>query len=130
LQQFLGRKVDYQKGSQHITTPWNATKRGISGDCSLIVLFTSNYQLEKPCTDALQRLEMFHNLQPMDMTAVDGKDRRDFAYSYMRQCIQDHFSADVNPVLELDIPFGEGDTRPLVCHIRKLVFYMCALLKD
>jgi hypothetical protein len=52
LQQFLGRKVDYQKGSQHITTPWNATKRGISSNCSLIVLFTSNYQLEKPCTDA------------------------------------------------------------------------------
>lgn len=104
---------------------------GISGDASLIVLFTSNYKLEQPCQDALQRLEMFENLKIIEMTAVDGDDRRDFAHSYMNQCVQDRFS-DYAPscAIDLMIPFGTGDTRPLVRHLRMLAFYVCALVAD
>ncbi len=107
------------------------TNAGISGDASLITLFTSNYELEQPCLDALSRLEMFSNLLCTEMKPVSGIDRRDFAHAYIRQYVQDHF-ADLAPQckVELQIPLGDGDTRPLVRHLRMLAFYLCSLVAD
>jgi hypothetical protein len=64
------------------------------------------------------------------MMAVDGKHRSDFAHSYKNQCIQDRLAEKVSPVLELNFPLGEGNTRPLVHNIRMLAFFICALLGD
>jgi hypothetical protein len=77
---------------------------------------------------ALCNLEMFQNLRLLYMTAVDGDDRKDFAIKYITQCICDRFveyHAEVS--LCLAVPLGEGDTRPLVRHLRMLSFYVCAL---
>lgn len=67
----------------------------------------------------------------MEMTAVSGDDRRDFARAYVQQCVQDRY-ANLAPEcsVELDIPVGEGDTRPLVRHLRLLAFYICSLVTD
>lgn len=125
-QRFSGRNGDYKDGSK---VPRNSAKRGISGDATLVVLFTSNYTLEEECQTALSRLSMFQNLTKIEMTAVSGADRKDFAYSYVQQMCQDRFS-EVNGghaiELDLQIPFGTGDTRPLVRHLRMLAFYICA----
>jgi hypothetical protein len=109
----------------------HAARVGISGDATLITLFTSNYELEKPCEDALRRLQMFANLKCMEIKAVSGDDRREFAHAYIQQCVQDRF-ADLAPecTVELEIPVGDGDTRPLVRHLRMLAFYLCSLVAD
>mmetsp|Transcript_7644 Transcript_7644/g.11115 ORF Transcript_7644/g.11115 Transcript_7644/m.11115 type:complete len:851 (-) Transcript_7644:515-3067(-) len=128
-QRFAGRTGIYRN---EVKAPRNAAKRGISGDASVVVLFTSNYELEKPCMDALKRLEMFQNLMCVRTTAVSGDDRVDFAKTYITQCIQDNF-ADVKPLCEIDLksyPVGSGDTRPLVRHLRMLAFYICFLAKN
>ena len=74
---------------------------------------------------------MFSNLKCIEMSAVSGEDRRDFAHAYMKQCVQDRF-ADMAPGchVELVMPVGDGDTRPLVRHLRMLSFYLCALVAD
>jgi hypothetical protein len=127
-QRFSGRNGDFKEGA---AAPRNSDKRGISGDATIISLFTSNYELEQPCCEALEKLDMFSNLETVHMTAVSGLDRKEFAHAYIRQCIKDRFN-DIDPAfkLELDIPMGEGDTRPLVRHLRMLSFYLCALVVD
>ena len=102
---------------------------GISGDSTIITIFTSNYDLDQPCLEALQRLEMFQNLRIVQMTSVGGKDRALFAKSYLTQRVNESLASwkgDVN--LSLDVPLGEGDTRPLVRYLRMLSFYIQALV--
>jgi hypothetical protein len=150
-QRFSGRNGDYKADAK---APRNSEKRGtcvcainehgrmnryqshnntpgISGDATLITLFTSNYELEKECKDALLRLKMFENLKCMVVTAVSGDDRSDFAHAYIQQCVQDRF-ANLAPEcsIELNISMGEGDTRLLVRHLRLLAFYLCSLVAD
>jgi hypothetical protein len=74
---------------------------------------------------------MFQNLSKVKMIAVSGPDRVLFAQSYLQQCIKDRFG-ELNPKydIRLDIPIGEGDTRPLVRHLRMIAFYICALVAD
>jgi hypothetical protein len=72
---------------------------------------------------------MFEHLDVVHMTAVAGSDRVQFANSYLRQCIKDHF-AEMDPKLDitLDIAFGDGDTRPLVRYLRMIAFYISSLV--
>ena len=55
---------------------------------------------------------------------MSGKDRQ-------QQCVRDRF-ADSAPEFHigLQIPVGDGDTRPLVRHLRMLSFYLCVLVAD
>lgn len=127
-QRFAGRNSEYKKGKK---APRNAGKRGISGDATLIVLFTSNYELEEPCAQALHQIEMFQNLKTVHTKAVAGEDRREFAHTYLQQCVHDRFVGLAPKCrLELNMPFGQGDTRPLVRHLRMLAFYVCALAEE
>jgi len=103
-------------------------KLGISGDASLITLFTSNYPLESLPKEALQRLEMFKNLKCIRMSAVDKNDRVEFAKTYLTQCINDQLQFKCK--LHLDIPVGRGDTRPLVKELRMISFFVCQLVRD
>lgn len=125
-QRFSGRKGDFKDGL--VKAPRNSDKRGISGDASVLTVFTSNYVLEEPCHEALQRISMFSNLKCVKTEAVSGEDRVGFAKAYISQCIKDRLH-DMHPdvVVKLDIPVGSGDTRPLVRHLRMLAFYVCAL---
>jgi hypothetical protein len=127
-QRFSGRNGDYKHSA---IAPRNSDKRGISGDASLVTLFTSNYELEEPCADALLRLQMFANLKCIKTIAVSGEGRQDFARVYIQQCVQDRL-AEMAPEchVELQIPVGDGDTRPLVRQLRMLSFYLCALVAD
>lgn len=131
-QRFAGRSGAYKEGgSQAAAAPRNSDKQSISGDASLISIFTSNYELEAPSQEALQKLEMFHNLRFVEMKAVSGHDRREFAFAYLDQCIKDRF-ADPGLLckIDLDIPLQDGDTRPLVRHLRMLCFYICTLVSN
>jgi hypothetical protein len=124
-QRFSGRNGDFHKQNK---APRNSDKRGIQKDSSLITLFTSNYELDAPCKDALQRLQLFQHLSTHQITAVSGEDRAHFANSYMIQCIKDRFAdLELDCRINLDIPLGEGDTRSLVRHIRMIAFYICEL---
>jgi hypothetical protein len=126
-QRFSGRSGDYKEGE----APKNSARRGISGDATLITLFTSNYELEEPCKQALQKLEMFRNLRSIEMEAISGDDRRAFALAYIQQCVKDRFDdRDITCKIDLDIPLYDGDTRPLVRHLRMLSFYLCTLAAD
>jgi hypothetical protein len=126
-QRFSGRNGDYKEGE----APKNSAKRGISGDATLIALFTSNYELEQPCKHALQKLAMFGNLKCIEMEAISGDDRRAFSFAYIQQCVKDRFNdRDITCKIDLDIPLGDGDTRPLVRHLRMLSFYLCTLMTD
>lgn len=127
-QRFAGRNGDYRHGANE---PRNSDNRGISGDASLVTLFTSNYELDDPCEQALLRLKMFSNLKCIKATAVSGDDRQNFARGYIQQCVQDRF-AEMRPEchVELQIPVGVGDTRPLVRQLRMLSFYLSALVAD
>jgi hypothetical protein len=126
-QRFSGRSGDYKEGE----VPKNSAKRGISGDATLIALFTSNYELEQPCKEALQKLAMFSNLKCIEMEAISGDERRAFAFAYIQQCVKDKFDdREITCKIDLDIPFGNGDTRPLVRHLRMLSFYLCTLVTD
>jgi len=128
-QRFGGRKGDYDVTKK---APRNSEKRGIGTDASLITLFTSNYKLEQPSRDALERLPMFQHLTVVEMKAISGTDRRDFAHAYFRQSIQDRLH-ETQPMLcieltAIDIPLGEGDSRPLVRHLRMLAYYVSAII--
>jgi len=127
---FSGRKGEFKVGE----APRNSTKRGISGDATIISIFTSNYNLEPSCLEALQRLDMFKNLTVVKVAPVAGKDREAFSLSYLTQRVDESLVAtptsrkNVVNVINLDIPCGEGDIRPLVRYLRMLSFYIHALL--
>jgi len=80
-QRFSGRTgdfVDSNNGSSSYTAPRNSKNRGISGDATLVSFFTSNYELADQPADALKRLEMFSNIQCVEMVAVgdEGEPRK------------------------------------------------------
>ena len=112
--------------------------KGISGDATIITIFTSNYKLEPSTLEALQRLEMFKNLTTIEVTPVAGEDRTAFALSYLEQ----RLAESAAPLLagkeqkrsiriqRLDIPCGKGDIRPLVRYLRMLSFYIHALVRS
>lgn len=126
-QRFAGRNGAFQDKDK--PAPRNSDKRGIANDASLVTLFTSNYELDAESQEALIRLKMFEFLDTVEMTAVSGADRVQFAHSYLRQCIKDRF-AELDPKYEisLDIAVGDGDTRPLVRFLRMVGFYICGLV--
>ena len=102
---------------------------GINGDATIINVFTSNYNLEQPCLDALRRLEMFQNLHAVQMTSVSGQDREAFARSYLIQRIKESLAHEKRKVnVNLQVPLGYGDTRQLVRYLRLLSFYIHALV--
>ena len=67
---------------------------------------------------------MFQSLKCIEMKAIDKQDRVAFAKSYMAQCIRDQSKCQ-DCHIDLDIPVGEGDTRPLVRELRMLSFFVC-----
>lgn len=129
-QRFGGRRGEYAADKK---APRNSEKRGIGNDPSLITLFTSNYTLEQPSREALERLPMFRHLTVAHMTAIGGKDRSAFAHAYFQQSINDRIQPSYGGIRlkAMDIPLGDGDTRPLVRHLRMLAYYVSAvILKD
>ena len=130
-QRFAGRKGGFHATAQHDCQPRNSQNRGIGNDASLLTLFTSNYELGSAPKEALRRLKIFENLYCVEMTAVSGEDRIHFAMSYLQQCIKDRFVDITNfQIVQLHIPMGDGDTRPLVRHLRMISFYICALIEN
>ena len=117
---FSGRNGKYSASQE---APRNSAKRGISGDSTLIVLFTSNYRLEPSSLEALQRIETFSNLQVINMEAVEGTNRENFAKSYVLQAIE-RLTHRQDVEVNVSIPVGTGDTRPLVRFLRILAFYV------
>ena len=102
---------------------------GISGDATIITVFTSNYDLEAPCFEALQQLDMFKNLAVIKCAPVSGKDRNAFSLSYLTQRVKESLLPwNGNVDISLDIPCGEGDTRPLVRYLRMLSFHIHSLV--
>jgi hypothetical protein len=127
-QRFAGRNGAFK---EEIKAPRNSEKRGIANDASLVSLFTSNYVLDESSQDALKRLKMFENLTCIEVKAVSGDERKQFANSYLEQCILDLFPGrNISCELHLAIPLGEGDTRPLVRHLRMLAFYIQRRFQD
>lgn len=128
-QRFGGRKGEYDSMK---AAPRNSEKRGIGNDASLITLFTSNYTLEGPSREALERLPMFQHLTVVEMSAISGNERKEFAHTYFRQSIIDRNQTSLPSarieLTFLDIPLGEGDTRPLVRHLRMLAYYASATI--
>jgi hypothetical protein len=128
-QRFSGRNSDYVEETG--APPRNSTRRGICKDASLVVLFTSNYELHEQGELALKKILLFSNLVTMEMPFLSGKDRKDFALCYMQQCIFDRVAQlHPNSKLILDIDYGEGDIRLLVRHIRMLAHFVFTLLKS
>ncbi|KAL7545415.1 hypothetical protein ACHAWF_008762 [Thalassiosira exigua] len=128
---FSGRKGDFREGEK---APRNSAKRGISGDATIITIFTSNYDIEDSGLDALRRLDMFKNLAVIDVAPVAGEDRVAFASIYLMRQVEEGFAAAPSQgsgkvdIKRLDIPFGKGDARPLVRYLRMLSFYIRALI--
>ena len=130
-QRFAGRKGQYKSNSASSSSyssgrmiPRNSEKRGIQNDASIPIVLTSNYNLDPLSRDALKRLNIFGNLAEIEVRAVEGNDRTEFANSYVRhQCNLSSCSDIV-----LNIPIGEGDIRPLVRHLRMISFYINSLL--
>ncbi len=128
---FSGRKGDSKSvgAAAAAAAPRNSSKRGISGDATIITFFTSNYELELSSLETLSKLEMFQNLCAVKIEAVSGQDRHSFALSYLDQRLKEIVGCK-NVAINLNIDCGEGDTRPLVRYLRMLSFYICALLKQ
>ena len=102
---------------------------GISGDATIISIFTSNYDLESSCLESLQRLDMFKNLTVVNVAPVSGKDRESFALSYLTRCVEESVAPWKGMIdINLDIPYGTGDTRPLVRYLKMLSFYIHSLI--
>ena len=125
-QRFSGRNGDFSSDTNR-AAPRNSDKRGIQKDASLVTLITSNYKLEGPCQDALQRLQILKHLSKQEICAVSGKDRVEFANSYLKQCLEDLLVSSKSPNIDLDITYGKGDTRPLVRYLRMIAFYIVQL---
>lgn len=124
-QRFSGRKGDFHMQGK---APRNS-ERGIQNDSSLVTLFTSNYELDTPCEDALRRLQLFEHLSTHEITAVTGEDRAHFAKSYTQQCIKNRLPhQSIETIIDLDVPLGEGDTRNMVRRLRMIAFYICEMV--
>ena len=132
-QRFLGRSSNYREG-EGAAQPRNAGKRGISGDLSLIVIFTSNYDLSKSAQDALSKLQMFRNLKVYEATPLSGDERAEFARAFIQQCICNSLGGDDKYGqtfdIELSIPVGQGDIRTLVRELRILSLFTGKLLSE
>ena len=132
-QRFAGRKGKYHSRA-HQTR--NADK-GLSGDSSIIPLFTSNYCLESNGHEALAKLDMFRNLHSVEMKAITGSERQDFAMAYFRHCLRERLSkGDIfNPSLDaqiqnLDFPSEHSnDTRPLIRYLSFLAFHVSRMVE-
>lgn len=133
-------------------------RRGVSGDTSLVTIFTSNYPLQAESLKRLQDLKMLENLLCIDMTALDLKDRRIFAENYLHRHVEylwtrrhgsggidvlDPSGGDGVPTdtdlcplgceVRIDLTLmqlGSGDTRPLVRRLRMLAYYIHQLRID
>jgi hypothetical protein len=72
---------------------------------------------------------MFKNLKVVEVAPVSGKYREEFALSYLSQRVGQSL-APWNGSLEIDlnVPCGSGDTRPLVRYLRMLSFYVHVLM--
>jgi len=124
---FSGRKGEFKDGA----APRNSEKRGISGDATIITVFTSNYDLEPHCLEALQSLDMFKNLSVIKVAPVAGEDREAFALSYLKQRLHESLTpwrGNIN--INLEVPCGNGDIRPLVRYLRLLSFYIHAMVLE
>ena len=113
----------------------NSTKRGISGDSSLIVIFTSNYDLCDSAQEALERIDMFQNLKVLKTTPLSGDDRQDFARTFIRHCVSDRLiggEGKCGPSWDIDlkIPTGQGDIRILVRELRALSLFVGKMLLE
>jgi hypothetical protein len=140
-QRFGGRKGNYQQdqrnnglAARYKSAPRNSDKRSIGRDYSLVTIFTSNYNLAEDSKLALQRLELYQSLLPIEMSAITGSDRCQFAKSYLRQCILDSLGENWLEIptqnIILDISSSEGDTRPLVRQLRMYAYYFRKLLRN
>jgi len=130
-QRFSGRIGQFQDSSAAV--PRNATIRGMSRDASIVPLFSSNYELHESSCDALTRLDMFRNIQAIKMEPVGGVMRATFANAFLEHCIYEAMGNKCNMIgrlqIKLDILLGDGDTRPLVRHLRMLSFYSKFLIE-
>jgi hypothetical protein len=128
-QRFSGRKSKFTEGK---VPARNSNRGGVSNDTMVIVFFTSNYELREESSSALRELNMFSTLVPIEMKFLAGDARRDFALSYLRQCVHDPFEEPPRIIssLALEIMFGNGDTRYLVRLLRMLSFHVHALCKQ
>ena len=62
---------------------------------------------------------------------MSGEDCPDFAHAHVKQGVQDCFAAMTPSCnMELVMPAGDGDTRPLMRHLCMLSFYLCAVVVD
>ena len=128
-QRFSGRTGDFVDDSNWVA-PRNSKNRGMDGDATLLTFFTSNYQLGGKCEDALKRLDMFSNLQAIEMSAVSGADRREFAKAYLVDILNERVELDKFSEIDVSIDVGEGDTRPLVRKLRMIGFYIINYIKN
>ena len=73
---------------------------------------------------------MFKNLTIVNVAPVSGKDREVFSLSYLTRCVEESLAPSWKGTIDisLDIPYGTGDTRPLVRYLRMLSFYICKLI--
>ena len=131
-QRFSGRNSNYREGEDMAR---NSTKRGISGDSSLIVIFTSNYDLCNSAQEALKRLDMFQNLKVLKTTPLSGDDRQEFARTFIRHCVCDRLvggEGKFGPSWDIDlkIPTGQGDIRVLVRELRALSLFVGKMLLE
>jgi hypothetical protein len=152
-QRFGGRTGDYrqqqqqqQQGNTSISgsmknksaaAPRNSDKRSIGRDFSLVTIFTSNYLLHEDSKLALQQLELYQYLEPIEMIPISGADRCQFAESYLVQCLVDSLEtndcADIstgNISLDIITSDSDGDTRPLVRQLRMFAFYLRKLIRN
>lgn len=132
-QRFSGRNSNYREGDR-APQPRNAGKRGISGDSSLIVIFTSNYDLSESAHDALSKLDMFQNLKAYKATPLSGDERAEFAKAFIQQCICNRLGGGDDKYaptdVELSIPVGQGDIRTLVRELRILSLFAGKLVSE
>jgi hypothetical protein len=136
-QRFGGRKGNYrqeQRKNGHISAPRNSDKRSIGRDCSLVTIFTSNYSLAEDSKLALQQLELYQSILPIEISAISGSDRCQFAKSYLRQCLLDSLGENRLEIsadnIDLDISSSDGDTRPLVRQLRMYAYYLRKLFES
>lgn len=121
-QRFAGRKGEFREGA---APPRNSAKRGISGDATIVPIFTSNYDLSDGSTKALQSLEMFQEICTIAVHAISGQDRIDFAKQYIGHCLTEKgWTTEEISRITVDIDVGEGDIRPLVRQLRMIAFYL------